>query len=123
MSTYSIVSNLTPGKIDLLGNFSNTIFGVYSKDFKDLSEIKNANNSNYVILDIDKNKLDIEHNEYFQQKFPISRIKKLIKDLCQFADIFQNQGAINEDSSILSFFQNKNVCCLFYFSLFINYCQ
>lgn len=109
LSTYSIVSNLTPGKIDLLGNFSNTIFGVYSKDFKDLSEIKNANNSNYVILDIDKNKLDIEHNEYFQQKFPISRIKKLIKDLCQFADIFQNQGAINDDSSILSFFQNKNV--------------
>lgn len=105
LPTYSIVSNLTPGKIDLLGNFSNTIFGIYSKDFKDLSEIKNANNSNYVILDIDRNKLDIEHNEYFQQKFPIGRIKNLIKELCQFADIFQTY---TNESNVLSSFQNKS---------------
>ena len=131
VSTYSIVSNLTPGKIDLLGNFSNTIFGVYSKDFSDLSEIKNANNSNYVILDVDRNKIDIEHNEYFQQKFPIDRMRKLIGDLYPLTDIFHSHVGMNGDDidkvnnintsnnvnnndnnsycSVLNLFENKNL--------------
>ena len=87
-SIYSIVCNLNPNNLEYLGSFSGAIFGIYSKHFNNLEQILNANNSNYVVLDVINNKLYIEKNEYLlQEKFPLSRIRKLIDDLSKIVDI------------------------------------
>jgi len=102
-STYSIVCNLNPNNLEYLGSFSGAIFGIYSKNFNDLNQILNANNSNYVVLDVVNNKLYIENNEYLlQEKFPLSRIRKLIDDLSKIIDIFHfpNNSILNEDNTL-----------------------
>ena len=104
-NNYSVVSNLND--LALLQSFSGAIFGIYSKNFKNINDILEVNNSNYIVLDLENDILNIEHNEYLlQEKFPVERIKKLITNLSEFSLISLNKKKKKKDLD--SFFKKNN---------------
>ena len=104
-NNYSVVSNLND--LVLLQSFSGAIFGIYSKNFKNINDILEVNNSNYIVLDLENDILYIEHNEYLlQEKFPVERIKKLITNLSKFSLMSSNKKKKKKDLD--SFFNEKN---------------